>query len=162
MFVQISCIFGLKNLPKTLPKRGPNPSEIEPKNVLFFNIDFSGFGLDFGASWASKIRRAACSARRVRPYSMDMCLEPPCMEILGGGKTFQILGQTWPCWGYVGTFFALGRFFFALGRFWNASWTFLAHLGRFFRFFGRSGLHFAGSRAGFGAFKPTFFDFFWC
>ena len=36
----------------------------------------------------------------------------------------------------------------------------MAHLGRFFRFFGRSGLDFAGSRAGFGAFKPTFFDFF--
>ena len=32
-----------KNLPKTLPKRGPNPSKIDAENVLFFNIDFFGF-----------------------------------------------------------------------------------------------------------------------
>ena len=59
------------------------------------------------------------------------------------------------CWHYVGTFFVLGRFLCTF-------WALLAHLGRFFRFFGRSGLDFAGSRAGFGAFKPTFFDFFGC
>ena len=29
-----------KNLPKSLPKRGPNPSKIDAENVLFFNIDF--------------------------------------------------------------------------------------------------------------------------
>ena len=32
-----------KNLPKTLPKRGPNPLKIDAKNVLFFNIDFFRF-----------------------------------------------------------------------------------------------------------------------
>ena len=69
-------------------------------------------------------------------------------------------GRSRPCWGHVGTFFALGRLLFALGRFLNTFWALLAHRGRFFRFFGRSGLDFAGSRAGFGAFKPTFFDFF--
>ena len=37
-----------KMLPKTLPKRRPNPSEIDAENKLFFGIDFSGFGLDFG------------------------------------------------------------------------------------------------------------------
>ena len=57
------------------------------------------------------------------------------------------------CWHNVALFFAHGHFLCTF-------WALLAHLGRFFRFFGRSGLDFAGSRAGFGAFKPTFFDFF--
>ena len=43
MFSQIQRIFGPKNIPKTLPKRGPNPSKIDAENVLFFNIDFFGF-----------------------------------------------------------------------------------------------------------------------
>ena len=36
-----------KNLPKTLPKRGPNPSKIDAENVLFFDIDFFGFRARF-------------------------------------------------------------------------------------------------------------------
>ena len=36
-----------KNLPKTLPKRGPNPVKFDAKNVSFFNIDFFGFGARF-------------------------------------------------------------------------------------------------------------------
>ena len=43
VFLQFSCIFGPKNLPKTLPKRSPNPSKIDAENVMFFNIDFFGF-----------------------------------------------------------------------------------------------------------------------
>ena len=43
VFLGFSCIFGPKNLPKTLPKRGPNPSKIDAKNVMFLNIDFLGF-----------------------------------------------------------------------------------------------------------------------
>ena len=43
VFLQLSCIFGQKNLPKTLPKRGPNPSKIDAKNMLFFNIHFYTF-----------------------------------------------------------------------------------------------------------------------
>ena len=54
-------LFGRTNLPKTLPKRGPNPSKIDAKNVLFFNIDFFGFrprfwrvlGLQLGAKSAA-------------------------------------------------------------------------------------------------------------
>ena len=42
-------MFGPKNLPKTFPKRGPNPLKIDAKNVLFFNIDFWGFGSRFGS-----------------------------------------------------------------------------------------------------------------
>ena len=52
-----------KNLPKTLPKRGPNPLKIDAKNVLFFNIDFFGFrprfwrvlGLQDGAKSAAQL-----------------------------------------------------------------------------------------------------------
>ena len=40
---RFSSIFHPKNLPKTPPKRGPNPSKIDAENVLFFNIDFFGF-----------------------------------------------------------------------------------------------------------------------
>ena len=32
----LACIFEQKSLPKTLPKRGPNPSKIDAKNGLFF------------------------------------------------------------------------------------------------------------------------------
>ena len=61
VLLQFSCTFGPKNLPKTLPKRGPNPSKIDAENVLFFNIDFFGFrarfwsllGLQLGAKLAS-------------------------------------------------------------------------------------------------------------
>jgi len=43
MLLQFSYILGLKNLPKTLPKRGPDGEKIDAENVLFFNIDFFGF-----------------------------------------------------------------------------------------------------------------------
>ena len=61
---QKSCFFDFppKNLPKTHPKRGPNPSKIDAENVLFFNIDFWRFrprnwsllGFQDGAKLASK------------------------------------------------------------------------------------------------------------
>ena len=64
-----ACIFGPKNLPKTLPKRGPNPSKIDAENVLFFNIDFLGFwprfwsllGLQLGAKLAVFAPKLFCS-----------------------------------------------------------------------------------------------------
>ena len=58
-----------------------------------------------------------------------------CISLLGGGGS-KIGGQTWVMLGHVGSFFALGRLFFALGRFLCTFWALLAHLGRFFRFFG--------------------------
>ena len=88
--------------------------------MLFFNIDFLGFRPRFwrvlGAqleaklailasksdSVASKIRRAARSARRVRPHCMDMCLGSPAWKSLGEAKRFQNQGVSWamlgPCW----------------------------------------------------------------
>ena len=38
-------------MPKTLPKRGLNPSKIDAKNVLFFHTDFFGFGIQFWRVW---------------------------------------------------------------------------------------------------------------
>ena len=54
------CIWGPKNLPKTNPKRRPNPLKIDVKNVSFFNIVFFGFqprcwtllGIQLGAKLA--------------------------------------------------------------------------------------------------------------
>ena len=50
-----ACILDPKNLPKTLPKRGSNPSKIDVKNVLFYNIDFFGFWPQVGRSWRPKM-----------------------------------------------------------------------------------------------------------
>ena len=52
----LACLLAPKNLSKPLPKRCPNPSKIDAKNVLFLVSLFSGFGLDFGGSWASKLQ----------------------------------------------------------------------------------------------------------
>ena len=43
MFLQFSSIFLQKNVPKTLPKRGLDPSKIDVETVLFFNIAFFRF-----------------------------------------------------------------------------------------------------------------------
>ena len=43
----LACIFGSKNLPKTLKKRRPKPLKIDAGNCLFSNIDFWGFGSPF-------------------------------------------------------------------------------------------------------------------
>ena len=56
----LAWIFGPKNLPKTLPKRRPNPLKIDAENVLVFYIDFftswprfgSLLGLQVGAKLA--------------------------------------------------------------------------------------------------------------
>ena len=66
--------FGVqKNYPKTSQKPCPGDPKIDLENVLFFNIDFSGFRARFGRVLGLQVRRAACSARRVRPYCI-LCL----------------------------------------------------------------------------------------
>ena len=87
-------------------------------------------------------------------------LKHTAFAFLGGAKSFQILDEMASCRHYVGTCFALGRLFFVLGWILSASCTFLAHVGRFFRASGRSGLDFGWSEAGFGTFKTTFDDVF--
>ena len=49
VFLLFPCIFGQKNLPKTIPKRSPNPLTIDAKNGLFFNFEFLGFWPRFGS-----------------------------------------------------------------------------------------------------------------
>ena len=70
----LACIFGLKNLPKTLPKQGPNPSKIDAKNMLCFNVNFFRFrprfwrvlGLQDGAKLAL-IASKLCRVGLVEP-----------------------------------------------------------------------------------------------
>ena len=63
----LACFLAPKNLPKTIPKRGPNPLKIDAKNDAFFNIDLLKFrprfwralGLQAGAKlaiFASKLQ----------------------------------------------------------------------------------------------------------
>ena len=63
-----ACISDPKNRPKTLPKQGPNPSKIHAENVLLSNIDFFKFWTQFWRILGLQVRRAACSARRVKAY----------------------------------------------------------------------------------------------
>ena len=73
-----------------------------------------------------------------------------CFSFLRGGQkgpnSRVSLAKLGPCWGHVGSFFALGRLFFALGRLVSVCWAFFAHVGRFFRVLGRSGSDFGASR----------------
>ena len=109
----------------------------------------------------SQVRRAACSARRVRSHGIFSFGNPAWKGFSGGPgvpRPSQTQGRPRPCWAHVGTFFALGRIFFVLGWFLNTSCTFLAHVGRFFRAWGRCGLDFGWSGEGFGRLKTTFAD----
>ena len=110
-----------------------------PKTCCFSTSIFSGFGLDFGASWASK-----SAALLAAPGVLDPTVLYACINILHfltrGGPTvpkcrskLRMLG---PCKHYVGAFFGLGRLFVALGRLLRVCWAFFAHVGCFFFAFG--------------------------
>ena len=126
-----------------------------PQTGCFSTSAFSGFGLDFAASWASnlepswlQIRRAACSARRVKSYRI-FSFGNPGRTYLGegpvspqAGPNLSMLG---PCWRFFRSWARLGRIFRVLLRvlafliaflaFWNALGTILEP----------PGLHFHGS-----------------
>ena len=85
VFLLFPCIFGPKNLPKTLPKQCLDPLKIDAKNCLFFNFDFLGFWPRFGSLLGLQVRRAACSARRVRPYCI-FAFQTYCICLLRGGQ----------------------------------------------------------------------------
>ena len=97
MFVRISCIFPSKNHPKTLPKRGPNPSKIDAENVLIFNIDFLRFwprfgrvlGFQDGAKLAPDLRMQPQNHSRVFFLEAKMANLAPSWK----PKTFQNRGR---------------------------------------------------------------------
>ena len=83
-------MFDPKHLPKTLPQRGPNPSKIDAKNVLFFDIDFfaswprfwSVLGLQLGAKLALIApKKLSCS-----PPLSDLQLDVSKNGVLEGSK----------------------------------------------------------------------------
>ena len=92
------------------------------------------------------------------PTAFYACINILLLIALGEAKRFQNRVQKWPCWHYVGTFFALGRLFLALGRLLRVCWAFFAHVGRFFRVLGRSRSGFGASRDNFGGSETSFFD----
>ena len=117
-----------KNLPKTLPKRGPNPSKIDAENVLFFNIDFLRFRLRFWRVLGLQVRRAACSARRVKPHCI-FSFENPAWKGFRGGQSAPKSESRLP---HVGTMLGPCWLIFRSWASFFRSWTPLARLVRVF------------------------------
>ena len=73
LFTEIKCsllayVFNPKNLSKNIPKRSPNPSKIDAKNVLFFQHRFFRVSASILGVLGFQVRRAAGSARRVKAH----------------------------------------------------------------------------------------------
>ena len=109
----------------------------------------------------SQVRRAACSARRVKPYCIFFCIKV--LHALEEARRKFNRVQTWACWGHVGTMlahFSLLGVFFSL---WNASRTFVGrfftHVRLFFRVLGGSGSDVWASRDNFEGPKLLFWVF---
>ena len=100
-------IWGPKNLPKTLEKRCPNPYKIESKNVLFFNIDFFGFGLRFrrvlGLQDGAKSAALLAAPGVLDPTAFFACIN--ILHVLTRGGPF--LRNPNPNLRHVGTMLAL-------------------------------------------------------
>ena len=93
------------------PIKNPSKTTSEPlenrcqKRVVFqhrfFQVSASNLKPLGPPTW-SQVRRAACSARRVKPYCILAFGNTAFSDLLGEAKSFQILGQTWPklalCW----------------------------------------------------------------
>ena len=103
-----------QNLPKTLPKPSPNPSQI---------------------------RRAACSARRVRAHR-HLLLFNFCISLLGGAMVRFRQGARRPKFRQVGSMLAHFSLLSASWVHFSRLAAFVAPFGRFFRDLGRSSLDF--------------------
>ena len=125
----------MKNAPKNLPKRRQNPTSIEVKNMWVFNIDFFTSWPRFGSLLGFQVRRAACSAWRVRAYCI-FAFGNPVRKCLGGGRVSD-RGQTWACWGQLGTMLAHFSLLSASWAYFSRLAAFVAPFGRFFRDLGR-------------------------
>ena len=139
MFLQLSCIFGQKNLPKTLPKRGPNPSKIDAKNMLFFNIHFYTFWPRFWRVLGLQVG-AKSAALLAAPGVLDPTAFYACINILhvltrGGQELLKwrsklpLLGSCWHIFRSGAPFFhsclVLKRFLHIFG----SCWSFFSGLG---------------------------------
>ena len=135
----MACVFGPKNLPKTLPKRDPNPLKIDAQNVLFFNIHFYRFmprfwrvlGLQLGAKSAALL---------AAPGVLDPTAFFACINILDfltrGSQTvpkyrskLRLLG---PCWLIFCSWAPFFRSWLVLKRFlhfFGSCWSFFSGLG---------------------------------
>ena len=106
--------------------------------MLFFNTDFWRFRARFWNLLGLQVRRAARSARRVKSHCIICLPEHTAFPSLGEAPESQdpakTQGRSRPCWGHVGTFFALGRLLFALGRFLYTFWRFWPIVDVFFGF----------------------------
>ena len=107
----------------------------------FFNIDFFRFRPRFWSLLGLQIRRAACSARRVKSHCI-FAFGNTAFPCLGEAKGRDRQAKIPLCWGHVGTFFALGRSFFRSWTLLCILWPLLVHLGSFLRLLERSKLDF--------------------
>ena len=82
-------MFGPKNIPNTVPKRGLNPSRINAENVLFFNIDFFRFRPRFWRALGFQLG-AKSAALLAAPGVLDPTAFLPsltyCFSFLRGGQ----------------------------------------------------------------------------
>ena len=120
-FVQKTSQKPSQNEARTLPKS-------MPKTCCFLTSIFSGLGLDFGASWASKSAALLAAPGVLDPIAF-LLFRHTAFAFLGGAKVVQRRGcvggmlalcwLTFRSWARLGRFFhVLLRFVAALGRFW--------------------------------------------
>ena len=74
MFFQLSCIFLPKNLPKPVQNDGQTLPKLTPKTYCLSTIIFSGFGVHFGSSWASKSAALLAAPGVLDPTAFYACI----------------------------------------------------------------------------------------
>ena len=126
----MACVFDPKNLPKTLPKRGPNPLKIDAENGLFFNIDFFASRprfwklLDFRLATKSAALLAAPGV--LKPTAFYACINILLFLTRGGPgvpRPSSMEVQTPHVGAMLAHFSLLVAFLFVLGR----SYVFFGH-----------------------------------
>ncbi len=140
-----------------------------PKTCCFSTSIFSGFGVDFGRSWASKSAALLAAPGVLDPTAFYACLNILLGHTLGGAPSSKIQAKTGEvrlmltAWGAVlALCWHFFRFFSLLGASYALFQFFLPFFGclgspqaRFSRVPARSGEGFGGSRA-------LFFEVFEC
>ena len=119
VFLLCPCIFGQKNIPKTFPKRRPNPSKTDAQNMLLINIHFFTFRLPFRRLLGLPVGAETLTKRKatVRKTLLDAI----CEHLLLLNSIFHRFGRVWEgLWqgfGRVGE--GLGKFCEGFKRFWE-------------------------------------------